>query len=367
MDIKVQEFEQNGHKMYASIFKVEDFLDEDKVKADVWNRTNAEGYQRELVLSRGKHFANFIKRKNYSPLSILLNVRGKTTFKPQGAGQGTLTIPDDSILWIVDGQHRITGYRLAAETDDDLRQLQVPVIIINENSPYEELIQFFVINRTQKGVKPDLAYETLFKLKDNGEDLSDRLPGVLTRGMDWIPVANNVVSNLNDNVDSPWHGLIKFSTSSGGRVRVKTFVDSLKPILEGHLLPEIDTPEEWTKILKAYWSTIRECAPEAFEFPEEYVLASRTGLFMFHRLFPVVANYCLNEKGQYHFSKEQFEKILQGMPSLQGSETWAKETGKIGTSGTSETTFKGLLAGLKVELVKANTKRAGKPRTYVIE
>ena len=173
MKIKAFEIEQNGRKLYLTTMKVEQLWDETRVKTDYWSPENTKGYQRKISPSRAKSFANYIRRaKGISPNTILISVRKNVKFTIDDGNYGTLEIPDSAILWLVDGQHRKEGFSMAAQDDSSYLNFPVPVMImpskLENNDPdepiYEEAKQFVTINKTQKGVRSDLAERFLITL-----------------------------------------------------------------------------------------------------------------------------------------------------------------------------------------------------------
>jgi len=137
-------------------------------------------------------------------------------------GEFEYEIPDEVTLWIVDGQHRLKGLEIIGEHNPNLLELEIPVVIIAlkgdnpEDARYKEAVQFLIINRTQKGVRADLAERILLRVAQmEGTErvfrhISDQtLPSSLTRDMIWKPRAVRLTDILNQRQDSPLRGKIK--------------------------------------------------------------------------------------------------------------------------------------------------------------
>src|SRR5437867_6133 len=118
----------------------------DNYQVDRWNRdTNPEGYQRREYPEKIQEYRNYLLNPELSgqginliDQTILINVRGETKID-----NGILRVSGD--LFVVDGQHRAAGIKQACTTDPLLREMDVPVVILNVDSSVERA-RFFIIN-----------------------------------------------------------------------------------------------------------------------------------------------------------------------------------------------------------------------------
>ena len=129
---------QNGHPLFLAWMSVKDLRKKPQedttpggIRVDIMDRkTNPDGYQREPSATRANAFGRYIGRaKGISPTAILLSLRtsvslgGKRSGGPyfegddEDSGYGTLYIPDDTSLWLVDGQHRVQGMNSLVEDE----------------------------------------------------------------------------------------------------------------------------------------------------------------------------------------------------------------------------------------------------------
>lgn len=135
----VQVVPQHNKVLYLTPMTAKELADEDRVKVDVWSMDNENGYQRVPTSSRASAYGRYVqKAKGISPTSVTLSARGEVTFDPKGDGFGELTIPDDMPLWIVDGQHRISGLRDLIARDPSFETYVLPVVIMPTYSFVEE-------------------------------------------------------------------------------------------------------------------------------------------------------------------------------------------------------------------------------------
>ncbi len=376
MKVECFELRQNGRPMYVGIVRVGDLKDEARVRADMWARDNPDGYQREPTQSRVAAFGRYIaKGKGTAPNSILLSLRFKPRFTQISGNLGTLEIPDDETLWIVDGQHRVAGLRgLARENpaydDFPLTVVFMPTLLgggeaaFEElNARYEEARQFVIINRTQKGVRSDLGERFLARAAEKeGPATIANLPSQITRGIDWIPKAIEVAEILNTS-EGAWHGKVRMPNEPRGTTTVsqKSLTDSIRPVVDNRTFWDYSAGE-LAEMLNRYWGAIKDLCPQAFEDPEQYLIQRTTGVFVLHRIFPSVVNICGDRHGR--LTQEAFGDVLGKMKVGMTDQFWST-SGDAGMAGISQKSF-ALLAGRlldALERIQSDTSR-GKGRPF---
>src|ERR1700690_670468 len=108
MQISAMEITQNGTRLYVCTMTAKELVTNPNVKVDYFSASANEGYQRKPTTARARDFARYIKNaKGICPNSVLINIRSEIgNFKPISASFGTLSLSDDTVFWIVDGQHR---------------------------------------------------------------------------------------------------------------------------------------------------------------------------------------------------------------------------------------------------------------------
>jgi len=363
--------------MYVGTLPISALKGEQNVRADTWSRNNPDGYQRDPTVSRVNAFARYVsKGKGVAPLSVLLSLRFVPKFNRVSGNHGFLDIPDDAMLWIVDGQHRIAGFRQLAAQNPAYDDFPLPVVLLPTaedgedslqelNSRYEEAKQFVVINRTQKGVRADLGERFLAKLarRESPGTISE-LPRQITRGIEWIPKAIDIAEILNTS-EGTWTGKIRLPNEPRGATIVsqKSFTDSIRPVVDNLTFWDYSA-EELAEMLRRYWSALRELCPEAFKAPADYVIQRTTGVFVLHRVFPAVADVTAQVHGR--LSREAFREVLGSMKIGMTSDYWSTR-GEAGMAGTGSKSFS-LLAGRlhdALERIHAET-RKGKGRPFEI-
>lgn len=342
MKIEGKKVQQGNKIFFVGKMKISDLLD--RVQVDKFINGHPDGYQRNLSDARARAFGRFIDGGGISPSSILLNVRDVDNITE---ADGYIDLPDDVTIWVVDGQHRIGGMIFAVEREPKNSDLEFPVIIMNETSNYEEAKQFVIINKTQKGVRTDLAERFLMRaVKEEGREKlfemreSGVLRGIL-KDVEWVTTAIQIADILNSNKTYPWYGKIQLPNSpkTGTTVSQKSFTDSLEPILKDTFFQGKQV-QQIASAIGNYWEAINELCTEAIESPKDHVLQKTTGVFVLHKIFPRVTELCRDEKGNRILTKESINSVLKNM-AFMNSEYW-QSNGIAGRRGTSRKAFSSL-------------------------
>jgi hypothetical protein len=241
----------------------------------------------------------------------------------------------------------------------EYKNYQFPVIITNLKKTYEEAKQFIIINKTQKGVRSDLAERFLSKLFEEPEDIISQMPTAVTRGITWIPKAIEVSEKINERKDGVWYKKIRFPNDPKivTLVSQKSFTESLRPIIRNELF-DLYNVDEITEILVRYWNAIRELCPDAFKYPDEHSIQKTSGIFTLHKLFPLVASYCDDK-----LTSEKIKEVLSKMERGMDSKYW-HSSGEVGLAGTSQQAFSVIYKKLATYLENGNEKKIRKKRPF---
>ena len=303
-----------------------------QIRVDEWSIANPKGYQRRAIERRAREFGNFIAKNGISPSAVLLNIRDIDINDIHKINENEFEVPAGINLWIVDGQHRLKGLELVSMKYPDVLEINIPVIILNLQSTdpdltrKQEATQFLIINKTQKGVRSDLAERILAQeevkkeqhenldiptflrrnskleidknevIKEKSEYLYSKpynmsmppiykdnlkaidkesshinfnqsvLPSNLRRELRWKPRAVHIADLLNNRLDSPLQGKMKLPNS---RPRGTTFsqvsmVGSLKNVLSTAPFSSL-SEDEIASVLINMWKAVKELCPEPFQ------------------------------------------------------------------------------------------------------
>jgi len=293
-------------------------------KSEIYRRQpdRRDGYQRALSkarLSGGKIGVPgyLLRQMGIFPTSILVNIRKEDAElqfieKSKLAKYitvGDLIVPDDATWYILDGQHRVEGLKIAMREKPELSEYPLIVTMTNENTFYEMLI-FYIVNSRAKPVPTDLAYRILQRmLYDTEAPLWIELE-LMGRANRRKAVASTIVDFLNVKDSSPFHNRIcevgepfkddQHVTTDG------TLARYVSEILKEKIFQDM-YDEEVADLLINYWNAIKSIYPECFENHRDYVLLDTLGLSSLSRLFPVIFGYCSKDGD---VSMENMKKYL---------------------------------------------------------
>lgn len=358
MKLSAFEIEQNCKKFYVTYMSVEQLCDERKVKADIWSIENREGYQRGLDAIRARIFAKFIvNQDNISPTTLLLSVRDPVEFKPKEANYGILTLPDSSILYEVDGQHRIGGLREALRKGEFSAQVIFPVIIIcpaklgekeARNPRFSEAKQFVIINRTQKTVRADLSDRFIARLTPEQREELDVLWKI--EELERTQKAVQIVDDLIHRSGSPWENRIRLPDRRIGIVSQRAFTNSLDTILREPMIGTLSY-DEIADALNEYWIAWKSLCERTFNEPQHYVIQKTIGVTVLHELF-IEAAKLLKSRGK-DWTQDNFYNVLDKMTRGISDDFWSSH-GDVARGGTGKPHLRLLSRSLRENFLSCN-------------
>ena len=376
MKLKAFELYQNGYRLFLTSIKAGELCDEDRIKTDEFDadRKEEKGYQRKPTTSRVNQFGTYISgSRGVVPTSVTLSVRDDIKFNETDGLLGDLDISKNSILWIIDGQHRIKGLRKKIKDKAALKDLDIPVVIIPIDEYREgnvltasqaEQNIFVLINKTQKGVRTDLAERFLGDTLEHAKldpEFVESLPKEVTKGIEWMPKATEIIDLLRTH-NGPWEERIRVPNAPMGNTicTEKSFRDSMKVLMDYAPFSGLSV-KDLTKLMNNYWGAIEDLCPTAFRFPKKYQIQRTTGIFVLHRLLPTVFERVLKNSTDNRVTRKGFrnllEQIVDGSVGTGSGEKVFKDdywssAGTAGQFGTSQKAF-ALLYGRIFEGLRA--------------
>ena len=124
-------FNQEGVRFFGSAMRAEDLLAHAQV--DVYREENGSflGYQRNPERARARAFARYLRTQSVPvvPTAVLLNARDGFSVGNQN-GTSHADIREDADLWVIDGQHRIEGFRYAIDELGLIRLKDFPIPVV---------------------------------------------------------------------------------------------------------------------------------------------------------------------------------------------------------------------------------------------
>ena len=292
MMVKGVWFNQDGFRFFATAMRAEDLLA--RARVDIYRSENGAsvGYQRNPERPRARAFGRYLQTQSIPlvPSAITLNARDGISGTDDEA-----TIPEGLDLWVIDGQHRIEGFRYAIEEREHnlLRDFRVPVVIASGLTIEQEAEQFRVINETAKKVRTDLARRLLaFAARS-----SDGRRQIRAQQRLWEATAADVIEMLNSDEASPLRGRIQSPNERRGSwhtIRELSFSTSLRPILTTFPYRDMDGRRIADQLID-YWQAWQEVIPEAFEASDDHVLLRTPGVFSLHQVALYVWEVCRSQ------------------------------------------------------------------------
>ncbi len=228
--------------------------------------TNTTGYQRVLNQARAKKLADYIvkgqdSKDAFLPTSILLATANNIELNESN---NTITISKEvQPFSVVDGQHRLEGLRMAAEKDDRILDLDVPINIAINLDHISQMCHFLVVNTTQKSVDKAVEqriYARLTELVDieNMPSLPKWIQTIVNRGE--IDKALKMVIYLNSDTESPWRNKIQMANEhvKGKTIKQSSFVTLIKKnmLVANNPLSTLGDFDKEKKVFLNYWKAI---------------------------------------------------------------------------------------------------------------
>lgn len=355
LELKAVRVQQRDVTLILTVIPAGELLK--RARVDMWEEGNPEGYQRALVDGRLRKVADYLMvEEGVLPTSVLVNVRDgdelkfKVTDKSSGYEVGTLRLPDEQVLWVVDGQHRLYGLKRAIdaaaeeekyEQGAELADYPFPVTFMVGLDRYKEMRHFYLVNTRQKGVPTDYVDRHLYQMYKKAGPRLIRVEGEAGYAR---ARATEMVDSLRKDPESPWHNLVivpggNKKSKGAGLTRQHAIVASLQPVFADRYIRGL-RDEKVAGVLKNYWAAIKDLMPDAFKHPQEYGILKTVGIYSLHMVLPDVIERC-RDAGD--FSKDKMAEVLRavgkGMQNPKenpvDSEFWHKDRGNPMTFGTS--------------------------------
>jgi len=180
--------------------------------------------QRLLNKKRVTKIKDFILEGNTFFNTFILNWTN-IDFKPS-FDEGSITLPIvPNSAQIIDGQHRLAGLEEAIKEDKNVGTQKILVTICTELSTKNAAKIFLNINSEQKPVPKSLIYDLFGEVVEDQNHATNR--------------ATDIATELNENTDSPYYGLIKFPGNLTGSTGIE--LSAVVNALKKHLEPEKGT------------------------------------------------------------------------------------------------------------------------------
>ena len=352
MELEVTRIKQAGIDLYLGWLPAEELIKRGRV--DKWAPSHTEGYQRPLVEKRIGDVAWYLKKgEGIMPTSVLVSIRSGVKFDEE---KRKLDIPDEVILWIIDGQHRVEGLKRAMEQGaQELKDYPFPVVIMVNPNRFDEMRAFYLVNSKAKSVPTDVAERIMKRtLAEQGEPwIREHEAEDFTKSQRVINQAKAVTVGDYLRSECPvWKGMVAVPGEPKPDVNAVKQHTMVMAMLEGAFkdstLANLD-PRALGELLGCYWEAIQETWPETIEKPKLYSVMKSSGVWSLNMLFRDVFERCREMRD---YGKPKMVELLRELAI--GSDFWSSDPTKGDplTLGSSLKVIRLLHATLREQLPK---------------
>ena len=320
--------QQGDLKFYTASVRVKDALSDRFYNVDHLDPETDKGFQRILEKARTKKIADYILKNIDTANGVFIPTAiFAATEKPIEFDEARSMISFDEAALpfnIVDGQHRLEGFKLAAEKDDKVLDMELAFSICPNMSFLHQMCHFYIVNTTQKKVDKAIGQQIIARLtKEYQVNETPSLPkwmdnlvksGTVEKGV-------RVATYLNENEQSPWKGKVIMANEAKGEGTIKqaTFVKSIEKNFLSPSNPVVhiykDDFEKQCRVFLNYWIAICEIIqPE-----DNSVLFKYTGAQIFNRFSTIVFEKLANQNSP-SFKKETFTNLFNSLFENMGGE-----------------------------------------------
>ena len=243
-----------------------------------------DGFQRVLNFAKVQEIANYVDTIEGSiPTSVIISAQQEHVTLDRNK---TLRFKNvNNAFMIIDGQHRVYGYKLAQTN------CKVPVVVYVGLTKQEEAKLFIDINVKQTPVPESFVLEIKrFAKLEKGNAV----------------YINDLFDLFHDSENSALQGLTSKTGSTKTKINRAKFKNGINPLIStGIISPEKRLPDEMYKILNNYFWALKESFPHNFD---ELIMQGKY-LTAFCKLFSEAAKM---NPDRINYPKDGFDSVLAG-------------------------------------------------------
>ena len=314
--------QQGGLKFYTASVRVKDALSDGFYNVDHLDAETDKGFQRILEKVRAKKIANYILKNIdtdkgvFIPTAIFAATDQPVEFDE---ARSMISFDADALPFnIVDGQHRLEGFKLAAEENSKVLDMQLAFSICPEMPFLHQMCHFYIVNTTQKKVDEAIGQRIIarltkeYQVNENTPSLPKWMDNLVKSGT--VEKGVRVATYLNENEQSPWKGKVIMANEAKGEGTIKqaTFVKSIEKTFLSQANPVVhiykDDFEKQCRVFLNYWVAIYEIIkPE-----DDSVLFKSNGVELFNRFSIIVFDKLANQN-EPSFSKDAIYNLFNNL------------------------------------------------------
>lgn len=274
---------QGRHKLYS--FAMPSEVLAETCMVDTAAKNPKEGFQRNLNERRAKDIADYIDKDiGTIPGAIVLSAQKEAGLKYDGKKRTLSFIKHPRSFFILDGQHRVYGFRLATT------HLRVPVVVYNDLTKREEVRIFSDINTKQRPIPGELLLH-IKRLAENEEE--------------WESLLRRIFDLFNKESDSALLGRLSATERKPDKLSRVTFNAALKPIFD--TISESE-PEYAYSILNPYLHAWVNGLRDA---KSEENLVNPTLFKAIISLWPIVGQRLCDRYGDSSYTIDNYQQLLE--------------------------------------------------------
>jgi len=283
---------QGDFLMYSLVLSVDELVNNTYVDFFSSEDPDNDGYQRPLIPNHYRKFAKYLQSGNPILASSILTAADNEQLNLNGK-----SLQINGRLRIVDGQHRIAGFRYLRDHDiysyNRIKYYEIPVtiMVISPQTKIHEINTFIDINSKGKRVSTDLAIRLREKIRNHGQGFYDNKNEVIEQ------VATDITIILNSTKNSVWFDAIKIGPDQNGRIiSINAFNKSLSDLIsfyweKGYLSNQKDVnfyTDYLCELLIECWEIIQSRWPSCFKlyntprFNSDYNIQKGIGVNSLH-------------------------------------------------------------------------------------
>lgn len=313
--------QQGDLKFYAASVRVKDALSDGFYNVDRLDAKSKKGSQRVLEKARAKKIADYVLKDIdtsngvFIPTAIFAATDKSIEFDE---ARSMISFGEDVLPFnIVDGQHRLEGFKLAAEKNDKVLDMELAFSICPEMPLLHQMCHFYIVNTTQKKVDEAIGQQIIARLtKEYHVKETPSLPkwmdnlvqsGSINKGL-------SIAELLNGHDESPWKGKIHMANETKGESTIKqaTFVKSVQRTFLSTANPLVDLLKDdfgkQSNIFLNYWMAIYEL----IEPEDDSVFFKSTGAEIFNQFSVIVFNQIFNQNSN-SYTKATIKELFDGL------------------------------------------------------
>lgn len=216
------------------------------------------GFQRKLDEARAESIADYISQGGVIPSSIILSAQIDAECEYISRKKALTFNSNENSFLIIDGQHRVYGFRKLQERDFHDPKLRVPVVIFSDLTPVEEARVFIDVNTLQKPVPKELLLD-IKKLAET-ENAEEELLDV-------------IFTLFEEDSNSCLYGKLSRFERKKNKISKVTFYDAFKLLSRTF---DISNPKRLYDIVNAYLFAVQDTLTQQGLAFEELVVKPTT-------------------------------------------------------------------------------------------